>query len=318
MRVRVDEKSERFVAWCRCVCRLAVVGVVVAAALVGWERSLLAASDLWIVDTRPATTAVPDADHYHRISFEQWDETRRQFIRSSRDAFVDSSDPTVPLLFLIHGNWMKRSEAVAYGRDFARRVPNERCRVVIWTWPSERVDARPRVDIQIKAGRADRQASYIVWFLRELKPNSLVTVAGFSFGARLASMALEEMATIYGTETGIRLRAILMAAAFDSTWLLPGRRLEHALHLAERCDILYNPRDDKLRFYPFIDSLCGQGPTALGATGLNVHRLAEADQSRTRSINVVRLIGADHSFVSSLRSLLHYGHFHEVALFGER
>lgn len=276
----------------------------------------VSASDLWMIDTRQASMAVPDEEHYHRLTFECWDATRRRFAPSTRQEFLATSDSDTPLLFLIHGNWMKRSEAVTLARDFHRRVEHERCRVIMWTWPSEKVSCRPRVDINVKATRADRQASYVVWFLRELKQDSRVTLAGFSLGARLAAMALEEMATYEG-EPEIRLNTILMAAAFDSNWLLPGHRFEHAFRAADRCDILYNPMDDKLCLYPHIDSLCGRGPTALGATGLPVRKLETDDQPRVRSINVSRWIGADHSFASSLRAMLRYDHFREIALFEE-
>ncbi|MGL4944469.1 MAG: hypothetical protein ACRC46_14910 [Thermoguttaceae bacterium] len=273
------------------------------------------AGDLWMIDTRPASVASPDADNYHRISFERWDGAKRRFVPSTRGEFLETCDD-VPILFLFHGNWMKRAEAVTIARDFYRRIEKEKCRVVMWTWPSERIDARPRVDIKVKAYRADQQASYIVWFLRELRPNSRVALAGFSFGARLIAMALEELST-YDDKLGIELNAILMAAAFDSKWLLPGQRLENAVSVAGQCDILYNPDDDRLCFYPFVDSVCGHGPTALGATGLPVSNMSPSDQPRVRSINVSRWIGMDHSFTSSLRSMMRYGNFRKLAFLEE-
>lgn len=273
--------------------------------------------DLWIINTRTATLELPDADNYHQLQFKRWNPTNKKWLDSSRQEFRQTQDVSVPLLFLIHGNWTKYNEAVQDAVQFQQKMGGVKCRMVIWTWPSERVDIRPRVDIKQKASRADMQAAYIVWFLREIKPHSRVTLAGFSFGARLACMALEEMATYEGEPDDIQINAVLMAAAFPTHWILPEQRFGNAVRAATHIDILYNPRDDKLKYYPLIEGICAnRGPTALGATGISVNALREEDREKVRVFNVVRWIGADHSPTSSLRSMLKYGHFELNALLG--
>jgi hypothetical protein len=230
------------------------------------------------------------------------------WIPASAAEFFGSDNPQVPTTVFIHGNEVDPTGAVrrawrVYGRlctDSAGRP----FRLVIWSWPSERVVARRRQDAQLKAAYSDTEAFYLANVLRRMERDVPVCLIGYSFGARVITGALEILAggqvagrclpLAEGVTLGVPqrrpVRAVLIAAAADACWLLPGARNGLALSQTEQMLITRNCCDPVLRFYPL---LYGRGgPQAMGYVG----PCWGGDVSKLEVLDVTYSVGRIHDW----------------------
>jgi len=234
-------------------------------------------SQLWLISTRAAPRFRPEPESFQRLKF--WKLEDRCSWRPARLAqLTDCSSGQLPTILFVHGNRYTLSDAVRTGwvvYRFLDRLPSDRpFRVVIWSWPADRVSRRLRRDLRVKAARSDAQSYYLAECLRRVDPRTPLNLIGYSYGARVITGALELLAG--GEVAGMRLagpvekrtgpiRAVLVAAAMDHDWLLPGHRHGSALDQVDRLLLTSNPRDPALRWYPL---LYGRGgPAALGFAG---------------------------------------------------
>jgi hypothetical protein len=199
--------------------------------------------------------------------------------RSNLDAFLAGHDPAAVTVFYVHGNRYTAEEAFERGLLIHRYLrqgtkDDVPIRFVIWSWPSDPVPGL-LYDVRLKAERTDVEGLYLGTVLSRLPPDALVSIVGFSFGTRVISGALHLLAG--GQLEGrtlppeyvvprMPLRALLLAPAFQNTWLLPGNFHELALTQVERMLVLYNSADPVLRRYRLISS--NANAQALGYTGL--------------------------------------------------
>jgi esterase/lipase superfamily enzyme len=278
--------------------------------------STVRAGDVWLVDTR--TTSVT-SDTISELTLEKLVEKRentKQWVTATMSEFLETHDPNKPTLFVIHGNWTSSGEARTLGITIDRLMKKfEDYRLVIWTWPSERINCGIRKDAQIKARRADAQAKFLVRFLQNLKPDSKISLAGFSFGTRLVCKTLQLLATSETeenigkdksgqkniTET-LKIRSILLAGALDGGSLFSGKQYDRALSVTEKMLIHVNPNDKTLCFYPLLVGI--GGPQAVGREGLAVTKLPREFQQKVKPVNVSRFLGSEHSFLASFRGLI--------------
>ena len=133
-------------------------------------------------------------------------------------------------------------------------------RLVVWSWPSEKVICSYRKNAQLKACRTNIEGYYLASFIDNLPAATPLTLGGYSYGARVVTGGLHLLGggTLEGrelTERQISLtrrstHALLIGAAMANNWLLPGMRHEHAISQVEPLVIMYNPKDFVLHFYP--------------------------------------------------------------------
>ena len=243
------------------------------------------ADDAWFVDTRPGAVT------FSRLEANGWE-------ASSDQEFLETFDASIPLVVIIHGNWMSLPEAKYYGKMFHKMSRNiGPHRLLVWSWPAERINGRLRQDAQIKAARADAQAEHLAAFLRLLPDNSKVSLVGFSFGAKLVCNTLQQYAN-----HSLQIRTVLLAAGIDRESLQPGRQYGDALLATEEMLVHVNQLDSKLRFYPLLNG-CG-GPRAAGKEGVNRYGMSTESRAKIKSVDVSRLIGVEHGFMDSLRAFL--------------
>jgi len=270
------------------------------------SNPVVAAEPLWLISTREAPvnsccqgTVGPEAFDYHYCNNDgQWTD-------ADLPAFLATNDPAVPTTIFVHGNRTDRQSAAEMGCQIYRRLQcaaeGRPFRLVIWSWPSERMSCGARADARIKACRSDAESFYLANVLDRLPSPSPVALIGYSFGARVVSGALELLAG--GTiacqtldskrDHTLRPRVLLIAAAADSDWLAAGHRYGQALSQVESMLISCNQRDPALRRYRFMESLC-HGPTALGFTG--ALGLSEQDRSKVALLDVGREVGRHHDW----------------------
>jgi hypothetical protein len=231
---------------------------------------------------------------------------------SSLDELVASRDPRLPTIVLVHGNdtddAVARSKGIEIYRALAERADRP-LRLIIWSWPADYLGGTLRRDARVKAERADVDAYYLAQFIGELDRAESPSLVGYSFGARVVSGALQLVGggSLAGrtlpagrNDPPAALRAVLLAAAIDHDWLLPGRRYGQALAAVERLVVLVNPQDRVLRFYRFLAP--GTGAAALGARGLATSDELGPHRGKIEQINVGSLVGVQHAWSSYARS----------------
>ncbi len=239
-----------------------------------------AGHELWVVSTRNLPSAPCGCSPEFAPGVERFI-CGRGWTRSSLEEFVATDVPSRTTAILVHGNDTDPAEAESRGREFYRELvagccPAPPTRLVVWSWPSEKVIYSYRKDAQLKACRTNIEGYYLASFIDHLPAETPLTLGGYSYGARVVTGSLHLLGggTLEGRDLTERLHpdrhaasALLIGAAMANNWLLPGMRHEHAISQVNRLVIMYNPKDFVLHFYP---RLWGgrRGPDALGATGL--------------------------------------------------
>ncbi len=280
-------------------------------------------AELWMVSTRCAPrscfaeTGNADFRYYRRGDDKHWG-------RTSADALFDSLATPIPTTVFVHGNRADFSAAIADGvclqRVIRRQAHGQPFRLVIWSWPSDRICGTQRNDVRVKAAYSDVQGYYLAGFLRRIDSEVPVGLVGYSFGARVVTVALhlldggrlngnslpapdaEDTAAEASAEDAPetmaaepadlpRRRAVLIAAAADAHWLAPGQRNGRALAQVDRLLVTRNASDPVLRLYPLM--YCLGGPQALGHTG---PVCSCADRDKVKGIDVTCAVGRAHDW----------------------
>ena len=162
-----------------------------------------------------------------------------QWQASDAAAFQASAVPGVPTTVLIHGNGTDEDWAVRHGNELYGLMKQQACgrpfRLVVWSWPADRVVRRIRPDVQIKVCRSDVEAYYLARVLSGLPKGAPLSLVGYSLGCRTVSGALQLLAggPVAGrslapealaawNKAGPRpIRVMMVAAAMDADWLEP-------------------------------------------------------------------------------------------------
>lgn len=233
--------------------------------------------DVWLISTRRAPRC-GQLDRPER-NIDYWRlEPDGQWQPADPEAFVESSDRAVPTTVFVHGNRTGRTAAIQKAWHVYRRMKHQAggrpFRLVIWSWPSDRIRGRNRRDVQVKASYSDVQGYYLAECLDRLDPQVPVSLIGYSFGARIITGGLHLMAggSLAGRSLGERaadgrrpIRVVLVAAALDVDWLSADRPNGRALSQVQRILVTHNCCDPVLRWYPLL--YCRRGPQAMGFAG---------------------------------------------------
>jgi len=272
------------------------------------------AQSVWIISTRNASRCNPcdvaaATLEYWRMEIDEGG--CRRWLPADEDEFHASAQPKIPTCFHIHGNRTSHNEASSEGlcvlKCLKKQANGQQLRMVIWSWPSMRIQGPNRKDARIKAARSDVQAYHFARFVRRLDPDTRVGMVGYSFGARIITGALEMLAggCIAGRHLDMQeesnepttsgnlpeIRIVLVASASDRCWLLPGRRHGSALDLTHWALITCNDRDPVLRWYPKMYGC--SGPQATGFTG---PALTYKQRQKTEVVNLSCAVGKSHDW----------------------
>ena len=147
-------------------------------------------AEFWLVSTReqcggpsPFAAQLP----YWRLGSDG------QWVQADQAAFLAGAKPDTPNVFYFHGNDSSVCDAIAEGWGIycklKEQAPGRPFRLVVWSWPAERIARRIRQDLQIKAARSDFEACYLAAALEPIRPDVPVSLIGYSFGARIVGGA---------------------------------------------------------------------------------------------------------------------------------
>jgi hypothetical protein len=202
------------------------------------------------------------------------------------------------LVVWVHGNRVERNEARHEGLTVYRAllpcVPDQTpIRFLIWSWPTERVRGHLR-DVRQKAYRSDPAGAQLACVLARVDAHTPIGLVGFSFGARVITGALNELAhtSIESEPTHAARRAVFFAAAVDDDWLLPGHVHGEALSQLDSLLLLNNSCDRALRRYHWLDRC--RRPSALGYVGLPCAAELGEDAAKVEQEDVRSIIGCRH------------------------
>ncbi|MGL4594700.1 MAG: alpha/beta hydrolase [Thermoguttaceae bacterium] len=266
--------------------------------------------------------------HFERLYVNRLSDDGKRWNDGNVDDFFATHDPTIPLVIIIHGNWMKLSDAKVHGIKFHQLAKDRGdFRLLVWSWPSERELRNIREDAKLKASRADVQARFLAEFLRRLPVQSKVSLIGFSFGAKLASETLQLIAKTAEVSSedsvlvehgnighSLRLRTVLLGAAMDQQSLGIGHQYGLALSATEKMLIHVNNEDKTLCYYPLLVGL--RGPQAIGKKGVSLAGMPQNYRNKIKSVNANPVLGNQHGFMFALRGLLAFKNdFRHFALF---
>jgi hypothetical protein len=230
----------------------------------GCPAALAAAPlDVWVASTRrlPGVCRTPEQAN---LAIEQLvdDGGCRRWERADLAGLL--ADPDRPLVFFVHGNRYEPADAKAQGLSLAQRMAQARGglppRVVILSWPSQKQGVLLK-DGRRKYERAYADGQYLAWLLGQVEPEQPVAIVGYSFGALVATEALDELtrrdATLadgmrWADRPG-RTHLVFVAPALRADALAPRGPFRRTIDGIDRITLLINSRDEALRFFPLLE-----------------------------------------------------------------
>lgn len=285
------------------------------------ERQAETTCSLWLISSRAAGCSVDlaDLDLYEFTPKLGWT------ARSLQDFHAEGS-ASVPTVFFVHGNRYTANDALQTGETLFDRLSSQSSadqpvRFVIWSWPSSEIDGGQVKDLRVKANRAEWQGVLLAKFVAAMNPNVRVSLVGHSYGSRLISSSLHVLGggVIAGRgldeplERNQPLRAVLLAAAMGSQWLLPGNRHGQAMNSVDGLLVMANSSDNVLRWYPRL--FPGKGPEALGYTGIMAPGRLGPHYKKVQQVDVSPLIGKAHNLADYFHTPAIWQRFSKYALF---
>jgi hypothetical protein len=276
----------------------------VSAACFGQE-----ATQVWLINTRCAPDCGDLEAGLARITYSRLSESPScsQWQSSDAAAFQTSAAASVPTIVLVHGNDSDAEWAVRHGNELHRLLKQQACarpyRLVVWSWPADRILRRNRLDVQIKVCRSDVEAYYLARVLPKVPQGAPLSLIGYSLGCRTVCGALTLLTG--GSAAGRSLapeavndwkisgprptRMMLIAAAMDAASLEPCSSNGLALSGVERVVVSKNGCDHVLKWYSRLYGR--QGPEAMGYAGP-----ASTLGGKMEIVDVSGEIGREHDF----------------------
>ncbi|MFM7135493.1 MAG: alpha/beta fold hydrolase [Planctomycetota bacterium] len=218
--------------------------------------------DVWVASTRRLPVVCRPPEHAD-LAIEQLvdDGGCRRWEQAELPGLL--ADPHGPLVFFVHGNRYEPADAKSQGILLAQRIAAARGgqtpRVVILSWPSQKQGVLLK-DGRRKYERASADGQYLAWLLGKVEPERPVAIVGYSFGALVATEALDELARRDETRgDGIRwadrpgrTHLVFVVPALRADALAPRGPFSRTIAGIDRLTLLINSRDEALRFFPLL------------------------------------------------------------------
>ena len=263
------------------------------------------ADEIWLISTRCLGCPDCEADPPD-FGVWQYDLQAHQWNRSSLKAFLADQTPSKPDVVWIHGYRIDAAEAEEQGLGVYEQLTSgvsgdHSIRLIVYSWAATPT-AGIIEDTRLKAARTNSEGYYLAWLVNHIDRRVPVNFIGYSFGAHIATGALELLAggSLMGRALADRvehrapMHSILIAAAMNDDWLAMGRPHGQALEATDRMLALNNGCDRALKHYAIIDP-CTR-PEALGYTGV-IGPLGENGR-KLYEIDLCCTVGKQHNWRS--------------------
>jgi hypothetical protein len=256
---------------------------------------------LWLVSDR--SLGCSTCCDLERMRYWRYD-CQRHWTPASLDELLAAEDPQTTTIIFLHGNRIPAEEAFTKGwsayRTLVRCAGDQPVRFIVWSWPSDKVHG-PIKDARIKADRTNVTAFHVACLIDRLDPAVPLSLWGHSFGARAVTGALHLLGggELCGRVLDQRVHpdrapahVVLLAAALDNYWLLPGRFHGQALSQTAQVLLINNSSDRLLMRYHLLYHRRASNQ-ALGFTGINRAALGD-DAWKVRQIDACSVVGKQH------------------------
>lgn len=262
--------------------------------------------DIWIVSCR-GVGAPGSAPNLNQLVYGRRF-NNRGWTPSNQHAFSKSGSRASATIVFVAGDGYSYAQARDLGLNAYQRMvaglPSEvSVRFVIWSWPSDPVTRRRVRDVRIKASRTPWVAWCLSHWLDTIERPGQICLVGTGMGARIVGEALHlrgggKLGGYQLTAANSRspVRVVLISAAIDHDWLLPGRRLDRALSSVERMLVVTNSKDPVLRRYHWLYGMRSRA-VALGYAGLAGGAPATTIASKIEQVDAASLVGPNHGFM---------------------
>lgn len=229
------------------------------------------------------------------------DHGAREWQSAPWQTVLAAGDPATPTVVYCHGNRIAWSETKRRGlyayQHLVRSADDRPIRFVIWSWRADQIPGQLR-DYRTKAARTGPVGKQFAWVLNQLPADRPLGIMAYSYGARVASGALEEIGSGRLAGPLRRVRAFYMAAAFDSHWLGRGQCHGAAMEATEKLLLTTNRKDPAMRFYRLLAK--NASPQAMGYAGPTC--LDRERSPRVRLVNVTSLVSKSHDLCDYVKS----------------
>lgn len=232
---------------------------------------------------------------------------------SSEEEMVASLIPGIPVCIVVHGSFVPPDEVPQDSRNTVEwlrtAAPHLPVQLLFVTWSSEGIftldpavattSAVPGLDVAILGRRAEMNGVRLARLVRMLPQESPVCLIGHSHGARMVSSALNLLGGGHLDGHRIpagplpRVRAILVAAAIDHDWIVPGQRYERALCATESLLSLRSEEDWALWFYPLRRPFSRQSLGRVGFSRDDLRRMGTLAH-KVSEVDVTPIVGIGH------------------------
>ena len=218
-------------------------------------------ADVWVASTRrqPGICRMPRraALDVERLSGGD----RGRWERADLEELL--AEPRRPLVVFIHGNRYAAHEARSQGLRLARLIaatcPDaDPVRTLVFSWPSEQQGLLLR-DVRAKYDRAHADGHYLAWLLSRVEPDRPVAVVGYSYGALVGLVALDDLASAaragapaWAGRPG-RTHLVFVVPAVRCDALAPRGPHRAALAGVDRLTLVTNSADHALQFFECVD-----------------------------------------------------------------
>ena len=257
---------------------------------------------IWLVNSRNLvnpTHADPG------LSFSRFD-GRGQFA-ADQISSLSGRDRNVHTVLYVHGYDFdeQKSQRIGWAMYHVLRqqvLEYKRLRLIVWSWPTKSQGYHMLRDFRAKAKRANAEAYFLAWFMSRVDVDCVI---GSALGCRPVTGALHLLAgdkptlntVIKAKERSQKLRVVLISAAIDADWLLPGKLHGNALRQAHSLLALNNHSDPMLKRYEMFSN-----GVALGRHGLDRNDLENlAAPVSFINLDAADVIGEHHGVEHYLR-----------------
>jgi hypothetical protein len=253
--------------------------------------------DVWMITTETASWTKATESEFEKILY--WRQvksgTQRHWEKSDAKKFFVTQNPNVPILIFSPGYTSTKSDTVEIGFKILSLCDSSKpIRMIFWQWPAEKIACRLLPDIRSKIPVAEANGNYMSMLIKRLKPESKVSILGFSFGTRLLGDAVENVGDL--KPTGVKINLIYGGAASDKQWLANGNRNGNVPKIANKILVFYNPDDFRLKFYSYLYAN-ENNVEPLGSNGAPMSRIDKKYHDKIEMVNLSQTIGFRHKTI---------------------